>query len=94
MADPTPRTIVLATGNPGKLREIRQVLSGLGVDVLSRVDDAGHHAPFADVFHHITSQVRLNLVPHECASYNMCDDLPQFQCPDRFLESRGHPEVF
>ncbi len=38
MAEQASRTIVVATGNPGKLREIRQVLSGLGVDVLGLSD--------------------------------------------------------
>ena len=33
MNNPPPRSLVLATGNPGKLREIRQILAPLGVEV-------------------------------------------------------------
>ena len=31
---------------------------GLGIDMLPCVDDPGHHAPFADVFHHSALPVR------------------------------------
>ena len=42
-----PRRVVLATGNPGKLREMREILAGHGLEVIAQ-SELGIRAPVED----------------------------------------------